>query len=29
MTDFSAKDSSIGLDLDLGTLIDQDTTVMG
>ena len=29
MTDFSAKDPSIGLDLDLGSLIDEDTTVDG
>ncbi len=29
MTDFSAKDPSIGLDLDLGTLIDENTTVEG
>jgi hypothetical protein len=29
MTDFSAKDPSIGLDLDLGFLIDEDTTVEG
>ena len=27
MTDFSAKDPSIGLDLDLGSIIDKDTTV--
>ena len=29
LTDFSAKDPSIGLDLDLGSLIDEDTTVDG
>ena len=29
MTDFSAKDPSIGLDLDLGSLIDEDTIVVG
>ena len=29
MTDFSAKDSSIGLDLDLGSIIDKNTTVDG
>jgi hypothetical protein len=29
MTDFSAKDPSIGLDLDLGSLVDKDTTVDG
>ncbi|MDA8427779.1 MAG: hypothetical protein M0T70_00810 [Geobacteraceae bacterium] len=29
MTDFSAKDPSIGLDLDVGTLIDLRTTVDG
>jgi hypothetical protein len=29
MTDFSAKDPSIGLDLDLGSVIDEDTTVDG
>ena len=29
MTDFIAKDTSIGLNLDLGTVIDEDTTVDG
>jgi hypothetical protein len=29
LTDFSAKDPSIGLDLDLGSIIDEDTTVDG
>ena len=29
ITDFSAKDPSIGLDLDLGSLVDEDTTVNG
>jgi hypothetical protein len=29
MTDFSAKDSTIGLDLDAGTLLDQSTEVEG